>query len=96
VLDEVDYHPPTPEEAKRSQGKWQILALDALGELVLEHEQRIEAAGLSSTPRVKVDDWRKRCENKGLSKRQDWDRVWKSLVTNAKIEIVNGYVSTVG
>jgi len=96
VLDEVDYHPPTPEEAKRGQGKWQLLAMDAFAELVAEHEQRIADAGLSSTPRIKVDDWRDRCRNKGLSKRQDWDRVWKSLSSQGKIEISNGYVRMVG
>lgn len=90
VLLSDDYEPP--KRGSEARGKNQVLALQCLNDLYLEHQQRLEEAGKDpQTALVTIEDWRSRCATAGI-KRQRFSEVKQSLADQSCIELINPYV----
>ena len=91
VLDATSYEPPAV-QGKAGRGKWQTVALEALGDLQEAAEQRLISRDFDpDTARVSVEDWKSACYKLGLKDHRRWYEIKESLVKNGQVEIENGF-----
>jgi hypothetical protein len=91
ILDDTEYQPP-PINGKQGRGKWQTVSVEILQALYKKHQLNLDAKGYDSdSARVLLDDWRKACMDKGMT-RQTWKRIKDNLNWNSDIAQDGAYV----
>jgi hypothetical protein len=91
ILDDTEYQPP-PINGKQGRGKWQTVSVEILQALYKKHQLNLAAKGYDSdSARVLLDDWRKACMDKGMT-RQTWKRIKDNLTWNPDIAQDGSYV----
>lgn len=92
VLDVTRYEPPA-RKGKEGRGKWQVLALETLGELQRRHRDNLEANGHDpESARVTLDDWRLECVTRGMP-RQRFAEARDKLIEQGKVINRHGFAS---
>ena len=91
ILDDTSYQPRAT-AGKQGRGKWQTVAMEALGDLADEHRQRLSERGFNpDTARVLIEDWRDACLKRGMDRRSFF-KVRKTLTDQCMISISDGFV----
>jgi hypothetical protein len=92
VLDATSYEPPAV-QGKAGRGKQQTVALEVLGELQKEAEQRLMSRDFDpDTARISVKEWGAACYKLGITDSHHWGRLKSTLMKNGQIEIEHGFV----
>jgi len=92
VLVPAEYEPKSA-PGKTGRGKWQILALKLLVEILERQRSNLEAAGLDpETARVTLDDWRDGCEAAGMPQKRFYETK-DSLAAAGLVSTDHGFVS---
>ena len=92
ILDDTEYQPLPTTQGKNGRGKWQNIAIEVLQNLYETYRQRLISKEYDpDQARVKINDWRIACSEKGMS-RQAWARVKETLPQTQEVKFEGDYV----